>query len=335
WMSGLALTAARWLGYVGFDRIIDNRNETPVVRIPANFRIAISVDAEIELPSPEDFEPSVWVFPAGSGDLDFHWRAQPYTLIFAGEKASLAAVIDPVARDVNAMIFLPTGEMSDGMIWTMVKAIENAARPAVIFYLADFDPAGFSMPKNLARKLQAMRTLGHLTQPVTAHATALTLEQCVEFGLPSTPIKATDRRAAAWTAATGREQTEIDALAALNPRALQKILRDAVEPYFDVTLSGGPGPLLAAEGVETALALLTGLQDRQPRIWASLSTSGMAALILPPDPGELVLAPDGDQPGRDAAKKLAQRAIRAGWRVRVMAIQDGRDWNDAAQEVAV
>jgi hypothetical protein len=93
-------------------------------------------------------------------------------------------------------------------------------------------------------------------------------------------------------------------------------------------LSGGPGPLVVAEGVETSLAVLQGLSDAKPRVWAALSTSGMAALILPPDPGEVVLAPDGDDAGRDAAKKLTQRAIRAGWRVRVMKIQDGRDWND-------
>jgi hypothetical protein len=101
-----------------------------------------------------------------------------------------------------------------------------------------------------------------------------------------------------------------------------------------VRLSGGAGTLVVAEGIETALSLLSGLQDRQPSVWAALSTSGMAGLMLPPDPGEMVLAPDGDAPGRDAAKKLTQRAIRAGWRVRVMEIQDGRDWNDLTSEAA-
>ena len=101
-----------------------------------------------------------------------------------------------------------------------------------------------------------------------------------------------------------------------------------------VRLSGRPGPLVVAEGLETGLSLLSGLSDANPRVWAALSTSGMTGLILPRDPGELVLAPDGDEPGRRAARKLAGRAGTAGWRVRVMKCPDGADWNDIASEVA-
>ncbi len=60
----------------------------------------------------------------------------------------------------------------------------------------------------------------------------------------------------------------------------------------------------------------------------------MAGLILPPDPSELVLAPDGDDPGRKVANKLENRAASAGWQVRIMKCPDGADWNDIASEVA-
>ena len=99
-------------------------------------------------------------------------------------------------------------------------------------------------------------------------------------------------------------------------------------------LSGGPGALLVAEGIETALSLLSALPDASPRVWAALSTSGMAGLILPPDPGELVIAPDGDDEGRKAASRLADRACAAGWRVRIMCCPDGSDWNDLGRGVA-
>lgn len=101
-----------------------------------------------------------------------------------------------------------------------------------------------------------------------------------------------------------------------------------------VRLSGSPGPLIVGEGVETCLSLLDGLQQRQPRVWASLGTSGMAGLVLPPEPGELVLAADGDAPGERAAAKLADRAASAGWRVRIMSCPAGRDWNDLSEETA-
>ena len=58
----------------------------------------------------------------------------------------------------------------------------------------------------------------------------------------------------------------------------------------------------------------------------------MAGLILPRDPGELVIAPDGDAPGREAAKKLAERANAAGWHVRIMKCPEGADWNDFENE---
>jgi len=101
-----------------------------------------------------------------------------------------------------------------------------------------------------------------------------------------------------------------------------------------VRLSGSPGPLVVAEGIETGLSLLSDLRGVGPRVWAALSTSGMAGLVLPRDPGELVLAPDGDDPGRKAANKLANRAATAGWRVRIMCCPDGSDWNDVSSEAA-
>lgn len=99
-----------------------------------------------------------------------------------------------------------------------------------------------------------------------------------------------------------------------------------------VRLSGGPGPLVVAEGIETALSLLDEFTDLQPRVWAALSTSGMAGLILPQEAGDLIVAPDGDAPGRTAANSLSDRATKHGWKIRIMAAPDGRDWNDIAQD---
>ena len=65
---------------------------------------------------------------------------------------------------------------------------------------------------------------------------ALTPDQVREYGLPSTPLKDTERRADKWTAATGVEQTEIDALAALQPDLLRQIADDAIAPFYDDTL---------------------------------------------------------------------------------------------------
>jgi hypothetical protein len=88
------------------------------------------------------------------------------------------------------------------------------------------------------------------------------------------------------------------------------------------------GPVVVAEGIETALSLACGLLRGPATIWAALSTSGMAALTLPPAPGKLTIATDGDPAGAAADHKLATRAHGMGWTVSLLPAPQGRDWND-------
>jgi len=98
-----------------------------------------------------------------------------------------------------------------------------------------------------------------------------------------------------------------------------------------VRLTDGPGPLVVAEGIETALSLACGLLRAPAKVWAALSTSGIRGLHLPPQPGRLTIAPDGDDPGRAAAHALAERAHALGWAVSLLPAPEGRDWNDILQ----
>ena len=88
------------------------------------------------------------------------------------------------------------------------------------------------------------------------------------------------------------------------------------------------GPLVVAEGIETALSLASGLLRTPATVWAALSTSGIRGLSLPDRAGRLTIAPDGDEPGRAAANALAERAHSLGWQVSLLPAPDGRDWND-------
>lgn len=95
-----------------------------------------------------------------------------------------------------------------------------------------------------------------------------------------------------------------------------------------VRLSHSAGPLVIAEGIETGLSLLCGQLTEPATVWAALSTSGIRGLCLPRQPGRLVIAPDGDAPGREAAHVLAAQADALGWDVSLLPAPDGRDWND-------
>ena len=100
-------------------------------------------------------------------------------------------------------------------------------------------------------------------------------------------------------------------------------------------LAEAPGPLVVAEGIETALSLASGLLRAPAAVWAALSTSGLRGLRLPVQPGRLTVASDGDAAGREAAVALAERADALGWRVSLMPAPDGRDWNDVLTGKAV
>ena len=230
WLTDRVSKAARWLGYVPFEQITDQRNAEPVVRIlPAQAEEQILVYASGELVlDAADFAPGAHL--EGGGGV------QPYRLAIIGEKSSLEPVLGPVAAEYGADLYLPTGEISDTILHQMASRTAAEQRPLIVFYFADCDPSGWQMGISVARKLQALsELLGGFGFEV--HRVALTPDQVRELRLPSTPLKATEKRAGKWEARTGTEQTEIDAAIALRPAELGQIARDALAPFFDATLA--------------------------------------------------------------------------------------------------
>jgi hypothetical protein len=230
WLQSKAAKAARWLAYVPFEQIVDQRNEPP----------------KIHIPEPVDLEP-VWKaqgisIPRSAEDA-MPWPTcefqapQPYRIIMIGEKASLDSILLPVVKKVGGELFLPTGETSDTMLADMACRIAADRRPAVVLYFSDFDPSGWQMAVSVSRKLQALRDLLYPELEVELHPVAMTLDQVREYGLPSTPLKESERRADRWRQVMGHEQTEIDAMIALHPAELRRIAQDAITPFYDPTLT--------------------------------------------------------------------------------------------------
>ena len=230
WLQGDAAKAARFLGYIPFDQIVDQRNAEPEVREfsqPEPWAY-LTVGIDVELPDADDIMPGVSV-------QDFR-GVQPYRVVLIGEKSSLADVLGPAAQTHDADLYLPTGEMSDTLVYRIARTAAADGRPLVVLYFADCDPAGWQMPISVGRKLQAFRELlGGFEFEL--HRVALTPDQVREYGLPSTPLKDTEKRGDAWRRETGVEQTEIDALASLRPDLLRQIARDAIAPFYDDELS--------------------------------------------------------------------------------------------------
>jgi putative DNA primase/helicase len=82
-----------------------------------------------------------------------------------------------------------------------------------------------------------------------------------------------------------------------------------------------------AEGIETALAVMTACRDLPA--WATLSTSGMEGIVLPPDIVRVVLLADHDDAGRRAAEAAAAKLVTEGRRVFIaLPPREGDDFND-------
>jgi len=230
WLQEKAADAARWLGYLPFDRITDARNSPPVVRVLERTtpRPYLSVGVHVDIPSAYDIEPLAVVLGFAG--------VQPYKLVLVGEKSSLTEVLGPVAAEYGADLYLPTGCLSDTMIHGLAQVGADDGRPMAVLYFADCDPSGWNMPIEVGRKLQAFQTLLFPDLRFEVHRVALTPDQVREYGLPSTPLKDTEKRADRWREAMDVDQTEVDALASLRPDLLRQIAVDALAPFFDATL---------------------------------------------------------------------------------------------------
>ena len=83
--------------------------------------------------------------------------------------------------------------------------------------------------------------------------------------------------------------------------------------------------LILGEGIESTLSVV---QDTGKPAWATLSTSGLRAVQLPPEAGTVIIAADGDEPGETAAKEAAGRFMDEGRSVKIARPPVGMDFND-------
>jgi hypothetical protein len=162
--------------------------------------------------------------------------AQRYAVEIWVEKSTINDILDPLHRQYGVNIVPLTGESSDTRCQELVDRALEHGRPVRVLYISDFDPAGQSMPVAVARKIEHRLRTDGLELDIQVRPVALTPEQCVEYRLPRTPIKATEQRAGRFEERFGEGATELDALEALHPGVLRDILTEEIERYYDGSL---------------------------------------------------------------------------------------------------
>ena len=102
----------------------------------------VSVGLNVDIPDADDLRPT-----AGCDDFV---GASPTAWSIIGEKSSLGRSSCRLRRSFQADLYLPTGEISDTLIYQIASDAAADGRPLRVFYLSDFDPAGYEMPANVA-----------------------------------------------------------------------------------------------------------------------------------------------------------------------------------------
>src|SRR5258708_4491927 len=230
----LASKAARYLQLVDPGAFVDRRN--PEAAVYASHRLSEPEGwtnsrlwgSQLRLPDFPDL-PSYRV----SG----YDPAQAFHLELWCEKSTMNDVLEPLCQQYGINLQTGLGELSITATLALVHRLEQAGRPARIFYVSDFDPAGQSMPVSVSRKVEYfVRRLG-LAVDVRVFPVILTVDQVQYYQLPRTPLKDTERRRGGFEDRYGEGAVELDALEALYSGELQNVLSQCIEYYYDTTLA--------------------------------------------------------------------------------------------------
>jgi len=185
------------------------------------------------------------------------------------EKAALANVLLPLARDYHATLMVNRGYSSLSAMYESARRIDRRCRhisprggydsregdlcvdEAIILYLGDLDPSGEDMVRDIEERLTMFLDGGvsidsedERTEtpdgwnvefvrpvPLTVEKIALTMDQVREYQPPPNPAKRTDSRSKEFMRRYGASSWEVDAL---RPNVLRQIIRDAFEEYMDL-----------------------------------------------------------------------------------------------------
>jgi len=266
-MLNVASKAARYLGLVDMANFDDARNDKPLRYEPDEPDPALAVAAYLftsELQVPE--------FPdLPSYRIESYQARQRYHIEVWCEKTTMNRFLEPLCRQYGAVLQTGAGELSLTACQLLIERLRDRGKPARILYISDYDPAGQSMPVAIARKLEYFVRNSELDAEadIRLFPLILTGEQCARYNLPRTPIKESERRKDRFEQRHGEGATELDALEALQPGELARVVRRAMQRYYD------PGLDRRAEAARQSLdrALRTLAQTVRGRYSAELGAA--------------------------------------------------------------
>jgi hypothetical protein len=228
---GDASLGARYLDLVPADWFDDRRNPDPIINLtnvaagPDYGIICSDPDAEVQSAD----MPSLPQLALNAPIIEQHYHVEIWC-----EKTTMNDVLAPLARRYGTNLITGMGELSLTACVNVVERAQASSRPVRVMYVSDFDPKGYDMPVSVARKIEHRLALKGLELDIQVRPIALTEEQCREYELPRVPNN--EHGSARFEARFGEGRTELDALEALHPGELHRIVEAEILRYFDADL---------------------------------------------------------------------------------------------------
>lgn len=268
---------ARYLGLIAIDAFVDRRNPEPILNdgfafgnnqtTPETGIYGQWDDSNYRLPQVPELPKLPETLPAlpDFGVSGYEDIQQPFLIEIWAEKTTMNDVLEPLCRRYKANLITGAGELSITAVSKgFFSRLRKANKPARILYISDFDPAGIGMPISVARKIEFELYRQDSTTDIKLEPIVLTPAQIAKFRLPRVPVKDSDKRKDNFQNAYGEGQVELDALEALYPGELAKIVETEILKYYDPTLQR------RANRVEASL--LTELDNHKQQILAELES---------------------------------------------------------------
>jgi hypothetical protein len=161
---------------------------------------------------------------------------QRYHIEIWAEKSTINDILQPLGREYGVNVWGGMGDVSLTRCWDLIQRARESGRPVRILYVSDFDPQGFGMPIGAARKIEFLNQQHGLDLDIQLRPVALTHDQTIQYRLPRTPVKDTTLLKGEFEDRFGEGATELDALEALHPGELRRILIEEIERYYDEDL---------------------------------------------------------------------------------------------------
>jgi ParB-like chromosome segregation protein Spo0J len=155
-------------------------------------------------------------------------QSQDFYLEVVAEKLTVETPVKRAAKEFTATYSIGRGYGSIDFKHEVAKRFRQSGKPFMkLLMLGDFDPEGEDIVRNMASSLR-----DEFDVDVDGYKVALTPDQVRAFGLPPNLLaKKTSSRAKGFTARHGKHAYELEAL---EPAALQTLVRDAITAAIDM-----------------------------------------------------------------------------------------------------